>query len=133
MSSIVILLLVLMMVLIYFFYIGKKTKLLVKQKEQETQFEQELAKAQIEMREMTLTYVGQELHDDIGQQLSVAKMMNNQLVSKSNGDLKENLNEISALLGESIQDIRNMSKTYHRTDRAFWSYWIFKTWICENF
>ena len=112
MSSIVILLLILMMVLIYLFYVGKKTQLLVSQKEKEAQFEQELALAQIEMREMTLTYVGQELHDDIGQKLSVAKMMNNQIISKTEGETKDNLKEINDLLGESIQDIRNMSKTF---------------------
>lgn len=112
MSSIVILLLILMMVLIYLFYVGKKTQLLVSQKEKEAQFEQELALAQIEMREMTLTYVGQELHDDIGQKLSVAKMMNNQMISKTEGETKDNLKEINDLLGESIQDIRNMSKTF---------------------
>ena len=42
-------------------------------------FQQELTLAQIEMREVTLNYIGQELHDDIGQKLSVAKLMVNHL------------------------------------------------------
>ena len=71
---------VLMMVLIYVFYVRKKGELLLSQKEKDIKFQQELTLAQIEMREVTLNYIGQELHDDIGQKLSVAKLMINQLI-----------------------------------------------------
>ena len=71
---------VLMMVLIYVFYVRKKGELLLSQKEKDIKFQQELTLAQIEMREVTLNYIGQELHDDIGQKLSVAKLMVNQLI-----------------------------------------------------
>ena len=72
-STIIILFVVLMMVLIYMFYVRKKGELLLSQKEKDIRFQQELTLAQIEMREVTLTYIGQELHDDIGQKLSVSK------------------------------------------------------------
>ncbi|MBV2166305.1 MAG: hypothetical protein KUL76_07245 [Kaistella sp.] len=103
---------VLMMVLIYVFYVRKKGELLLSQKEKDMKFQQELTLAQIEMREVTLTYIGQELHDDIGQKLSVAKLMVNHLISKCDELAKVNLAEINELLGETIQDIRNMSKTF---------------------
>lgn len=103
---------VLMMVLIYVFYVGKKGELLLSQKEKDMKFQQELTLAQIEMREVTLTYIGQELHDDIGQKLSVAKLMVNHVISKCDELAKVNLAEINELLGETIQDIRNMSKTF---------------------
>ena len=103
---------VLMMVLIYVFYIRKKGELLLSQKENDMKFQQELTLAQIEMREVTLNYIGQELHDDIGQKLSVAKLMVNHLFSQCDEMAKGSLSEINELLGETIQDIRNMSKTF---------------------
>lgn len=103
---------VLMMVLIYVFYVRKKGELLLFQKENDMKFQQELTLAQIEMREVTLNYIGQELHDDIGQKLSVAKLMINQLISQCDEMAKVSLSEINELLGETIQDIRNMSKTF---------------------
>ena len=103
---------VLMMVLIYVFYVRKKGELLLSQKENDMKFQQELTLAQIEMREVTLNYIGQELHDDIGQKLSVAKLMINQLISQCDEMAKVSLSEINELLGETIQDIRNMSKTF---------------------
>lgn len=111
-STIIILFVVLMMVLIYMFYVRKKAELLLLQKEKDMKFQQELTLAQIEMREVTLTYIGQELHDDIGQKLSVAKLMINQVLSQCDETAKANLKEINELLGETIQDIRNMSKTF---------------------
>lgn len=101
-----------MMVLVYIFYVRKKGELLLLQKEKEMNFQQELTLAQIEMREVTLTYIGQELHDDIGQKLSVAKLMINQVIAQCEESAKSNLNEINELLGETIQDLRNMSKTF---------------------
>ncbi|HAI79673.1 MAG TPA: hypothetical protein DCL65_01420 [Chryseobacterium sp.] len=111
-STIMILSVVLMMVLIYVFYVRKKGELLLSQKENDMKFQQELTLAQIEMREVTLNYIGQELHDDIGQKLSVAKLMINQLISQCDEMAKVSLSEINELLGETIQDIRNMSKTF---------------------
>ena len=111
-STIIILSVVLMMVLIYVFYVRKKGELLLSQKEKDMKFQQELTLAEIEMREVTLNYIGQELHDDIGQKLSVAKLMINQLISQCDEMAKVSLSEINELLGETIQDIRNMSKTF---------------------
>ncbi|MBH1959830.1 MAG: histidine kinase [Flavobacteriia bacterium] len=111
-STIIILFVILMMVLVYIFYVRKKGELLLLQKEKEMNFQQELTLAQIEMREVTLTYIGQELHDDIGQKLSVAKLMINQVIAHCEESAKSNLNEINELLGETIQDLRNMSKTF---------------------
>lgn len=111
-STVIILLMVLLMALVYFIYVGKKASLILSQQKKEAGFQQELALAQIEMQELTLSYIGQELHDDIGQKLSVAKMMNNQVIPKTEGKLQDSLKEINDLLGESIQDIRNMSKTF---------------------
>ncbi len=111
-SSLIILMVLSMMVLIYVGFVRKKAKMILKEQEKELHFAQELALSQIEMREQTLRYVGQELHDDIGQKLSVAKLLNNKLSSQLQMEDREFLKEINELLGECISDIRNLSKTF---------------------
>lgn len=111
-STIVILAVVSIMFVVYAFFIKKKSELLYKQKLKETFLENELANSQIEIREQTLNYIGQELHDDLGQKLTVAKLMIGGMLQSENPEKAESLAEINALLGESIQDIRNLSKTF---------------------
>lgn len=105
------LIIVLTMIFVYVIFIQKKTRLLIAQKEKDMRFEKELATSQIEMKEQTLNYIGQELHDDLGQKLSVVRLRQNQLIAKMKDSEKEELVELNELLGECIQDIRDLSKT----------------------
>lgn len=105
------LIIVLTMIFVYVIFIQKKTRLLIAQKEKDMRFEKELATSQIEMKEQTLNYIGQELHDDLGQKLSVVRLRQNQLIAKMKNSEKEELVELNELLGECIQDIRDLSKT----------------------
>ncbi len=109
--TITLLIVVLTMIFVYVIFLQKKTTLLIQQKEKDMRFEKELTTSQIEIKEQTLNYIGQELHDDLGQKLSVVRLRQNQLISKINTVEKEELTELSELLGECIQDIRNLSKT----------------------
>ncbi|MCU7617482.1 histidine kinase [Chryseobacterium sp. PBS4-4] len=109
--TVTLLIIVLTMIFVYVIFIRKKTTLLIEQKEKDMHFEKELATSQIEMKEQTLNYIGQELHDDLGQKLSVVRLRQNQLISKLSNGEKEELNELNELLGECIQDVRNLSKT----------------------
>ncbi len=109
--TVTLLIIVLTMIFVYVIFIRKKTTLLIAQKEKDMHFEKELATSQVEMKEQTLNYIGQELHDDLGQKLSVVRLRQNQLVTKLKDKEKEELSELNELLGECIQDIRNLSKT----------------------
>lgn len=111
-STFIILLVVLMMVAIYSVFIKKKSELILSQKIKETTFEQELANSQVEIKEQTLNYVGQELHDDLGQKLSVARLMTNKMAYSDEEERKKIVEEINLLIGECIQDIRNLSKVF---------------------
>lgn len=111
-STFIILILVTMMILIYGIFIKKKSEMLLAQQRKEAMFEQELAISQVEIKEQTLNYIGQELHDDLGQKLSVAKLMSNRLLFSSEDDIQEIGKEINQLVGECIQDIRNLSKIF---------------------
>lgn len=67
--------------LVYFFvvYQRRKTSLLVKQAEERKQFEIILAQTQTEIQEQTLKNISWELHDNVGQLLSVARMHTNMI------------------------------------------------------
>ena len=101
-----------MMVAIYGVFVKKKSQLLLRQQKKEAIFEHELAKSQVEIQEQTLNYIGQELHDDLGQKLSVARLMTNKITLSEESDRLEIAEEINLLLGECIQDIRNLSKVF---------------------
>lgn len=111
-STFIILLVVLMMVAIYSVFINKKSQLILAQKIKENIFEQELANSQVEIKEQTLNYIGQELHDDLGQKLSVARLMTNKMAFSDENERENIVDEINVLLGECIQDIRNLSKVF---------------------
>lgn len=111
-STFIILIVVAMMILIYGVFIKKKSEMLLAQQRKESVFEQELAISQVEIKEQTLNYIGQELHDDLGQKLSVAKIMSNRILLSKEDDIQEIGKEINQLLGECIQDIRNLSKIF---------------------
>ena len=101
-----------MMVAIYGVFVKKKSQLLLRQQKKEATFEYELAKSQVEIQEQTMNYIGQELHDDLGQKLSVARLMTNKISLSEDHDRLEIADEINLLLGECIQDIRNLSKVF---------------------
>lgn len=101
-----------MMVFVYGIFIKKKSELLLSQQKKEALFEQELAISQVEMKEQTLNYIGQELHDDLGQKLSVARLMTNKIEMADDKDKTNIAHEINMLIGECIQDIRNLSKVF---------------------
>lgn len=111
-STIVILLVISMMFFIYSYFLKQKSIFLIKQKQNELEFKEALSFSQLEIREQTLTYIGRELHDDLGQKLSVAKLLINQLECEKIDFSKEKINEVNQILGECIQDIRDLSKTY---------------------
>ncbi len=97
-------------------FIQKKTELLISQQEKELEFEKELSESLNEMKEQTLKNIGLELHDNIGQKLSVVSLRTNQLSKKLDSYSQNELNDIVSLLRESIQDIRNLSKTLNISD-----------------
>ncbi|OWK72956.1 hypothetical protein CBW16_11975 [Flavobacteriaceae bacterium JJC] len=111
-STIIILFVVLMMVAIYGVFVKKRSQLMLTQQRKDAVFEQELAISQVEIQEQTLNYIGQELHDDLGQKLSVARLMTNKIALSSDEDRKQIAEEINLLVGECIQDIRNLSKVF---------------------
>ena len=102
--SITILLLFLVIVVVLFSVFMKRKNALIKEKVQaKKKFEKEIAETQIEIREETLRNISWELHDNIGQLLTLAKIQ----TQNCGGDQKA-LDEAAATIGKGLKEIRTL-------------------------
>jgi signal transduction histidine kinase len=76
-------------------------------------FEKELLEAQLEMQELTLKNISQEIHDNIGQTLSLAKLNLNTIHPEKTAGLPEKVANTKQLVSKAILDLRSLSKTLH--------------------
>ncbi len=90
----------------------KKQKEYFRQKELlEENFRKELLQAQLETQEQTFHSLSQELHDNIGQVLSLAKLNMSVIELNSKGQSDESISQTKNLLNTAINDLRDISKT----------------------
>ncbi|WP_405198272.1 sensor histidine kinase [Christiangramia sp. LLG6405-1] len=109
-----ILVIVLLTVFTVFFvitYQKRKNKILQEKFEAEQQFLIELNNTKIEIQEATLKNVSWELHDNIGQLLSVASIQLNILLKRSKEDAAPAVTEIKDLVANSLNEVRSLSRT----------------------
>lgn len=92
-------------------YIRRKRKILLDIKVRESQFQQELLQAQLEMQDHTFRVVSQEIHDNVGQILSLAKVHLNIITFEREGH--EELNTIKELVTNAISELRDLSNGYY--------------------
>ncbi len=71
----------------------------------------EILKAQLEMKENTLHTISQEIHDNIGQVLSLVKLNLNTVVLEDCSPAIGKITASKELVGKAIQDLRNLSKS----------------------
>ena len=85
------------------------------EKEQNTQREnnymQEMHKAELEIQEQTLKNISQEIHDNIGQVLSLVKLNINTMDCDEPKALQGKINDSRHLITKAIQDLRDLSKS----------------------
>ncbi len=97
----------LIIIIIFLFLIFQKRKndLLFEQREAEKKYESEIAETQIEIREETLRNISWELHDNIGQLLTLAKIQANIAQDEPN-----KLPEVIDTISKSLTELRALSK-----------------------
>ena len=90
----------------------KKQQQYFREKDQlKTKFEKEILETQLEIQEQTLKNISQEIHDNIGQVLSLAKL-NLATTDLSQPDLlSQKIDDSKNLVGKAIQDLRDLSKS----------------------
>lgn len=77
----------------------------------QTQFSQTLLQTQLEIQEQTLKNISQEIHDNIGQVLSLAKLNINTMSGASTEVLEEKISTSKELISKAIQDLRDLSRS----------------------
>jgi signal transduction histidine kinase len=91
--------------------VQQKRKIILDRQKREAQYQQELLQAQLEMQEQTLKTISQEIHDNVGQILSLAKMNLSILSLKDAGN--EQLLSVKELVSKAITDLRDLSAGYY--------------------
>lgn len=73
------------------------------------QFSRELLQTQLEVQQQTMQHIGREIHDNVGQKLTLAALYVLQLDREDTG-LQQKVDDVSAILNESLSDLRSLSK-----------------------
>ncbi len=109
--TVVILLLTTFGIVFFITFQRRKNKLLLEKFEAEKRFEKELTQSRLEIQEQTLKNVAWELHDNIGQLLSVANMQLNILGRNIEENSRKPVLEIKEIVANSLQEVRSLSKS----------------------
>ncbi|WP_339661014.1 ATP-binding protein [uncultured Polaribacter sp.] len=102
-STILILIIVIALVILFTTFQNKKNSLIEERKKTKEEFERTITETQIEIREETLRNISWELHDNIGQLLTLAKI---QLQNAS----EENIKEVKETITKGLNEVRSLSK-----------------------
>jgi two-component system NarL family sensor kinase len=100
----------------FFFYQRKRQKQereLIRLKEE---YEQEVLRSQLEIQETTMKTIAQELHDNIGQSLSVIKLWMSMAPIDKDHEAFEGVQNSKEMLQKTIRDMADLTKNLH-TDR----------------
>ncbi len=108
-ASIIMMILVFFIILFLLQYQKRQQENLSEKINMQSQFQQALLQTQIEIQEQTLKTISQEIHDNIGQVLSLAKLNLNTLQPGEEAKLIDTKN----LVSKAINDLRDLSRSLH--------------------
>lgn len=100
--------LVIIMIILFLTFYKVKKKMMVESFEVQQKHQKEINNIVVEIQNQTLKNIGRELHDNLGQKLTLANLQIGMM--KVDGKM-EGLNFLSETLQESIKDLRSLSKT----------------------
>jgi signal transduction histidine kinase len=91
----------------------RKNKLIHDKMIMKGEFRHTLLQTQIEIQEQTLKTISQEIHDNIGQVLSLAKLNLSTFEHIGNAANQTKLNDTRQLVSKAIVDLRNLSRSMY--------------------
>lgn len=97
--------LVIIVIVLFSVFSRRKNRLLQEQEKAKKAFDRELTESQIEIREQTLLNISWELHDNIGQLMTLAKIQAQMAKEKP-----EMMSEVSETIGTGLDELRALSK-----------------------
>jgi len=100
----------------FFFYQRKRQKQQLELLRLKEEYEQEVLRSQLEIQETTMKTIAQELHDNIGQTLSVIKLWMAIAPIEKEHEAYEGVQNSKEMLHKVIRDMADLTKSLH-TDR----------------
>ncbi|HCL83394.1 MAG TPA: hypothetical protein DIC22_05430 [Chitinophagaceae bacterium] len=100
----------------FFFYQRKRQKQEKELMRLKEEYEQEVLRSQLEIQETTMKTIAQELHDNIGQSLSVIKLWMSMAPIDKDHEAFEGVQNSKEMLQKVIRDMSELTKSLH-TDR----------------
>jgi len=94
-------------------YNRRKQEAIEEQKDLQIKFESELLKTQIEVQEQTMQTIASDLHDNIGQLLSLTALTLNSINLNEPQRLEKKVTESLNLVNSSIKELRGLAKLMH--------------------
>lgn len=82
----------------------------IEKEEMKNAFQKTLLQSQLEIQEQTLKNISQEIHDNVGQVLTLAKL-NLATTSVAEEAAREKIKTSQLLIGKAIQDLRDLSRS----------------------
>ena len=111
--------LTIVLVLFYMYYQRNKNKYIKEKEDQELRHKNALMQSELEIQEQTLKHIGYELHDNIGQLITVAKIHSNALTKLY--PTEHSLQAYDAI-SQALEELRALSKVLDHSQ-----------WIQESF
>jgi two-component system, NarL family, sensor kinase len=94
-------------------YYIRRLKFYKERQDLESNFKQQLLQTQIEIQEQTLKTISQEIHDNVGQVLSLAKLNLNTVGNITDQRLQSKIDSTKDLVSKAINDLRDLSRSLH--------------------
>lgn len=112
---------VLVITLFSLFYIfnSRRLKFIIERKETHEKFSKELESSRLESQEHLLKTLSWELHDNIGQLLSVSKMQLSMISSNLSPEDQKIITDTRDLLSKVLEDVRSLSKSLNAESLVF--------------
>lgn len=106
------LVLLLILFIVSFFYIFQKRQIQNRQDKQAMQaaFQREILQAQLEIQNQILQHISEELHDNIGQLLTLVRFQLNMLEVEET-IMPKQIEEVNEVVGKTIDELRGLSKS----------------------
>jgi two-component system, NarL family, sensor kinase len=110
-TTMVLLLLLSAIISLLFIYQRRQIRNQLEMKKLKDEFDLEILRSQLEMREQTLQNIAEEIHDNVGQVLSLANLNLSAIEVSASDRAKTQLEGVMTLLSKAIGDLRNLSQT----------------------
>jgi signal transduction histidine kinase len=106
-------------IVIFIFQYRKRKILHEKEKvEIDKQHKVDLLNTQLQSQQQTMQHIGTEIHDNVGQKLTLASLYTKQLSSKSMQEMEMKMASVGNIIDESLTELRQLSKTLTNPELA---------------